>query len=148
MNHDFSRTDPKDAFHTATIAQRGGFDLYEHFSCHSNAMHTLGIAYDKLRKNLAQNRARLRALLERVFPEFLLVLEPDTDSAMCLLKRYLFPDEFLAIDIEEQSALLEKVSRHQHGRETLMRLAHLAPRSIGIVQANEERLAQRLILNS
>jgi len=148
LDHDFSRTDPKDAFHIATLAQRGSFDLYEQFSPHSNAMHSLGIAYDKLRKNLAQNRARLRALLERLFPEFLTVLEPDTDSAMYLLKRYLFPDEFLAMDIEKEAASLETISRHQHGRETLLRLVSLAKESIGIVKRAEERLAERLVLNS
>jgi transposase len=76
--HDFSRTDPKDALLVASNAHHGHFDLYKEHTTSSNAMHRLGITYDKLRKELAQNRSRLRAALEQIFPEFLSVLEPDT----------------------------------------------------------------------
>jgi transposase len=61
--HDFSRTDPKDAFLVASNAHHGHFDLYQEYSTSSNAMHRLGITYDKLRKECAQNRARLRAAI-------------------------------------------------------------------------------------
>lgn len=137
LNLDFSRTDPKDAF-----------TLYEHFSAHSNALHQLGITYDKLRQDLAQNRSRLRAHIERIFPEFLQVFEPDTETALYLLKNYLFPDEFLGMDIDAESRAIEKISRRQLGRPSLLRLQTLAHNSIGIVKADQERLADRLTLNA
>lgn len=148
MNLDFSRTDPKDAFLVASLARRGAYTLYEAFSPHSNALHALGITYDKLRKDLARNRSRLRAHIERIFPEFLSVLGPDTDSALYLWKRCLFPDEFLAMDIEPVAKVLEKISRRQHGRPTLVRLQQLAHNSIGIVKRDEERTADRLTVNA
>ncbi|GEM_PF-1136225 len=55
-HHDFSRTDPKDALLVASNAHHGNFDLYQEYSPSTNAMHRLGITYDKLRKELAQNR--------------------------------------------------------------------------------------------
>ena len=148
MNLDFSHTDPKDAFLVASLARRGAFSLYEHFSPQSNALHDLSIAYDKLRKDLARNRARLRAHVERIFPEFLLVFKPGTDSALYLLKKFLFPDEFLAMDIEAEAQAIQKISRRQLGAPALARLRTLAQRSIGIVKRNDERLANRLTLNA
>ena len=53
MSMEFSRTDPKDAYLVATIAQRGAYHQYEQFPPESNAMHQLAITYDKLRKNRA-----------------------------------------------------------------------------------------------
>jgi transposase len=148
MNLDFSRTDPKDAFLVGTLARRGAFTVYEHFSTHSNALHALGITYDKLRKDLAQNRARVRALVERIFPEFLSVLGPKTDSAIYLLKRYLFPDEFLVMNLDSDALAIEKISRRQLGLDTLIHLRALAQDSIGITKTDEERLADRLTLNA
>ena len=148
MNLDFSRTDPKDAFLVASLARRGAFSLFEHFSPQSNALHDLSIAYDKLRKDLARNRTRLRAHIERIFPEFLLVFKPGTDSALYLLKKFLFPDEFLAMDIEAETLAIQKISRRQLGAPALARLRTLAQRSIGIVKRSDERLADRLSLNA
>jgi transposase len=148
LNLDFSRTDPKDAFLVASLARKGAFTLYEHFSAHSNALHHLGITYDKLRQDLAQNRSRLRAHIERIFPEFLQVFEPDTETALYLLKNYLFPDEFLGMDIDAESRAIEKISRQQLGRASLVPLHALAHNSIGILKADQERLADRLTLNA
>jgi len=74
ISHDFSRTDPKDALLVASNAQHGYYDQYVQFSPHCNAMHRLSITYTKLRNELAQNRSRLRALVEQVFPELFNVL--------------------------------------------------------------------------
>jgi transposase len=148
MNLDFSRTDPKDAFLIASLARRGAFSVYEQFSSHSNALHSLGITYDKVRQDLAQNRSRLRAHIERIFPEFLTVFSPDTDSAIYLLKHYLFPDEFLAMNIDQETSALERISRRQLGHAALVRLQMLAHSSIGINKQNEERCADRLTLNA
>jgi transposase len=146
-HHDFSRTDPKDAFLVASNAHQGHFDLYQEYSTSSNAMHRLGITYDKLRKELAQNRARLRAAIEQLFPEFLSVLEPDTQTAHYLLKRYLFPNDFLAMDIAQEAKAIAAISRHQHGMNTLLQLQAAAHHSIGVVHTVEECPAQRLTVN-
>ena len=145
--HDFSRTDPKDALLIASNTHHGNFDLYQEYSSSTNAMHRLGITYDKLRKELAQNRARLRAALEHLFPEFLTILEPDTQTAHYLLKRYLFPQEFIAMDREREAKAITAISRHQHGMNTLLQLQHLAQRSIGVVKTLEECPAERLTVN-
>jgi len=145
--HDFSRTDPKDALLVASNTHHGHFDLYQEYSSSSNAMHRLGITYDKLRKELAQNRARLRAALEQLFPEFLSVLEPDTQTALYLLRRYLFPNEFLTLDIAQEAKAISTISRHQHGLQTLLRLQQLAGRSIGVRKTAEECPTERLTVN-
>ena len=41
MNHDFSKTDPKDALIVANNARDGYFDYYRNFTPHINAMHRL-----------------------------------------------------------------------------------------------------------
>jgi transposase len=148
LNLDFSRTDPKDAFLVASLARKGAFTVYEQFPSHSNALHDLSITYDKLRGDLAQNRSRLRAHIERLFPEFLQLLEPDTNTARYLLKKYLFPDEFLAMNLDEEATAIEHLSRRQYRRATLVQLQRLARTSIGIVRSSQERLADRLTLDS
>jgi transposase len=145
--HDFSRTDPKDALLVASNAHHGYFDLSQEYSSSSNAMHRLGITYDKLRKELAQNRARLRAALEQLFPEFLTVLEPDTQTAQYLLKQYLFPNEFLDLNIAQEAKAISAISRHQHGLQTLVRLQQMARHSIGVRKTAEECPAERLTVN-
>ena len=148
MSMDFSRTDPKDAYLVATVAQRGAYHDYEQFPPESNAMHQLAITYDKLRKNRAQNRARIRALLDRIFPEFPRILEPDTDTAVYLLSRYLFPDEFLALDLRLEAQAIEKISRRQCGRSTLEEIQKAARTTIGVLRSSDERLADRLTLDA
>ncbi len=148
MSMEFSRTDPKDAYLVATVAQRGAYHHYEEFPPETHAMHLLAITYDKLRKNRAQNRARVRSLLDRVFPEFPRILKPGTDTAVYLLKKYLFPDEFLAMDLRAEVKAIEKISRHQCGRATLEELQHAACTSIGIIRHSDERLADRITLDA
>jgi transposase len=148
MSMEFSRTDPKDAYLVATVAQRGAFQPYERFPAEQTAMHQLAITYDKLRKDLAQNRARVHALLDRVFPEFPKILLPQRESAVYLLKKYLFPDEFLAMDIRSEAQVIEQISRRQCGRSTLEALQKAATTSIGLVRHSDERLADRLTLDA
>ncbi len=82
MNHDFSKTDPKDALIVANNARDGYFDYYREFTPQINAMHQLSITYNKLNNNLTQNKQRIRSLVERIFPEFISVLPPDTKTAV------------------------------------------------------------------
>ncbi|HQT91113.1 MAG TPA: transposase [Candidatus Kryptobacter bacterium] len=148
VNHDFSRTDPKDAFLVASNARQEYFDLYERFSAQSKALHRLSITYSKLRKNLAQNRARLRATVEEVFPEFLSSISLNTQTGLYLLKKYLFPDDFLTLDIDRETAAIIAISRNQYNRQTLLDLQEAARHTIGIPKSSEDRLAERLSINS
>lgn len=147
INHDFSRTDPKDALLVASNALHGYFDLYQEHSVLNSAMHRLSITYDKLRKACAQNRARLRALIEQLFPEFLDFIEPDTHTALYLLKRYLTPQDFLAMDLHAEAKAIGIISRSQYGLNTLVQLQHAAQRSIGVPKVSEDYAAQRLSLD-
>ena len=146
--HDFSRTDPKDALLVASNTLHGHFDPYREYSPSTNAMHRLGITYDKLRKELSQNRARLRAVIEQIFPEFLTVLEPDTQTALYLLRRYLFPKDFIVMNLEQEAMAISTISRHQHGINTLLKLQLLAQRTIGVHKTAEECPAERMTLNA
>ena len=148
LSMEFSRTDPKDAYLVATVAQRGAFQHYERFPAERSAMHQMAITYDKLRKDLAQNRTRVHALLDRVFPEFPRILLPQRNTAVYLLKKFLFPDEFLAMDIARETKAIEQISRRQCGRSTLEALQRAAITSIGLVRRSDERLADRASLDA
>lgn len=148
MNHDFSRTDPKDALIIANNARDGYFDYYREFTPHINAMHRLSITYHKLNKNLVQNRQRLRSLLEQVFPEFIDIVQPDTKTAMYLLKKYFTPQDFININGFEEAKTILKISHNNHGQETLIKLKQAASQSIGIVLKEDELIAERLTLNT
>jgi transposase len=148
LNHDFSRTDPKDAHLVASNSRDGYFDYYREFTPQIRAMHHLSITYDKLKKNLVQNRNRLRALVERVFPEFVTVLNLDTDTALYLLRHYFLPEHYVDMDIEEVVPQIQRISQKQHGRQTLEQLQQAACNSIGIPLSKEEELSYRLALDS
>lgn len=148
LNHDFSRTDPKDALLIAGSARQGYFDFYRDYSGDIKAMHALSIAYDKLRKNYVQQRNRIHSLMDRLFPEFFKVLNLDTLSGQYLLSKYFLPSDFLNMDIDEETKALEKISHKNHGRKTLEELQKYATESIGIPVEESEALAERMILDS
>lgn len=145
---DFSRTDTKDAFLIADLARQGTFQFRESYTPEEQAMHRLAITYDKLRKDLQRCRARLRAQLEVLFPEFTKLLRLNSLTARHLLSRYLTPDDFLELDLQSETAALMLVSRNQHGRRTLLELQALARHSIGVRLQPEERNAQRVTMDS
>ena len=148
LNHDFSRTDPKDALLIAGSARDGFFDFYQDYSSDIKAMHNLSIAHDKLRKNYVQQRTRIHALMDRVFPEFYKVLNLDTLTGQYLLSKYFMPSDFLTMDIDKETKTIEKISHKNHGRQTLEHLKELAAESIGIPLDGSEVLTERLILDS
>lgn len=148
INHDFSRTDPKDALLVASSARDGYFNYYRKYSPDVEAMHRLSIAYDKLRKSYIQQQHRIRSLVEAVFPEFFKVLNLDTQSGLYLLERYLTPREFIELDMDKEAKTLEALSNKQHGYESLKQLQMLAYQSIGCHRQGEELMAERLMLNS
>jgi len=132
LSGDFSRTDPKDAFLIGRLAWQGSFSRYTAHDDVVQARHRLAIGHAKIRASLQQATARLRALVELRFPEFLTVLDLDTRSAQYLLERYLLPQDYLQLDIEREAAELERISRCQIGRESLCKLVDQARHSIGV----------------
>ena len=148
MSQDFSRTDPKDAFLVASNAHQGFFDLYQSFTSMSNAMRRLSITYSKLRKDLAQNRARLRASIEQIFPEFLSFISLKTQTGMYLLKQYLFPGDFINLNIDKETDAIVVLSRNQYDRQTLLGIQNAAKHTIGVTKSNEECIAEQLSVNS
>ena len=119
INHDYSHTDPKDALLVASNAQQGYFDHYRVYSPEINALHELSITYCKLRRNLLQQRARLRAVPGYVFPEFLHIVHLDTDTARYLLQDYFLPEHYLHMDIMSVGHEIAKISQKQYGPWTL-----------------------------
>ena len=148
INHDFSRTDNKDAFLVASNAQRGYFDFCKEYGDETKAMHALSIAFDKLRKNLVQQRNRIHALLDRCFPEFLKEFPLDTKTSAYLLGKYFLPAHFISLDIEKESGSIRKLSWGKRGRSHLEALQKYAKASIGISLDENEEMAERLALDS
>ena len=146
MHHDFSKSDPRDAYLVADCAQKGSYHLFQTFPPHLKAAHQLSIAYDKLRKDCTRNILRLRSLMERVFPEYLNAFNIKTETSLYLLERYFLPHHFLAMDIEEEGRVLSKISRSRHGIDTLQKLKAWAQSTIGIPADGQEE-ALRIILN-
>lgn len=132
LSGDFSRTDPKDAFLIGRLAWQGSFSRYTAHDDVVQARHRLAIGHAKIRSSLQQATARLRALVELRFPEFLTVLDLDTRSAQFLLGRYLLPQDYLQLDIEREAVELERISRFQIGRDSLLKLVDQARHSIGV----------------
>ena len=147
MKQDFSRTDPKDAFLVADNAQKGHYDTFKVFSPDTEASHLLSITYDKLWKDSVKAKQRLRSLMETYFPEYLNAFAIDTQTSLYLLEKYFLPHHFLALDIEKEAPILERISRRHHGRETLLDLQAWAKGSIG-APAQDWEEALRITLDA
>jgi len=144
----FSRTDVKDAFLIAMIAWQGNYIPYRTYSDEITARHELALTYDKIRKTLQQQTARLRALLERVFPELLTLLRLDMLTARYLLRRYLLPAEYLELDLAAEAKALRRISRNQHGLGLLEQIQKLAGASIALHRPAPIAAAERLAAHS
>jgi len=136
LNNDFSKTDPKDALLIALNTQRGYYIEMRDYSERSNNMHTLSISYNKLRKDHSSYQGRLRAAIELIFPEFLEVITLGTKTSFYLLGKYIFPEEYLNMDIEFESLQIGNISRQQYGIKHLQKLQELAKHTIGISSNN------------
>ena len=146
--HDFSRTDPKDARLVAESAFWGHYHQFIDYSDRIKALKTLSLTYNKIRKNLFQNQHRLRSTIARIFPEFLSIVPPDTDTARFLLTNYLHPSDFLNLDVATTAVKILNVSKQQHGMQTLNELQQAAQDSIGLPRDSSEIIADRLTVNS
>lgn len=139
INHDFSRTDPKDALLIATNAYNGNYDHYQTFTPEINSLHQMSITYDKLLKDWTRNRLRLRAFMEEIFPEYLECFDITTETSLYLLSSYFLPEHFLKIDVEREGKAIWKISMGHYGKETISKLRGLAVNSIGINKKAEGR---------
>jgi transposase len=137
LNNDFSKTDPKDVLLIALNTQRGYYIEMRNYSKISNNMHILSIAYNKLRKDHSRYRGRLRAAIELIFPEFLEVITLGTQTSFYLLGKYIFPEEYLNMNIELESLQIGTISRSKYGIRHLNKLQELAKHTIGISSHNE-----------
>lgn len=147
LAHEFSHTDPKDAYLVADNAWKGHFDFYQEYDDQTKAMHKLAITYDKLKKNYVQERNRIHSLIDRIFPEFFKALDLDSKTAIFLLHRYFTPEDYLNMDMETESNNIKKVSRNKKDRQLLDTIQSLAKVSIGIKMDEHERLAERINLD-
>jgi len=145
LNNDFSKTDPKDALLIALNTQRGYYVEMRTYPERSNNMHTLSIAYNKLRKDHSSYQGRLRAAIEQIFPEFLEVITLGTKTSFYLLEKYLFPEEYLNMDIHLESLQIEAISRRKYGIKHLHKLQELAKHTIGF-SSNDELYDRTIIL--
>ena len=144
LDHDFSKTDPKDAFLIADCAQKGLYDLYEGYSPDVEALHELSIAYDKVWKDRAKAKQRLRSFMEKWFPEYLSAFDIDTKSSLHLLESYFLPQHFQELDVEAEAPRLEKISYKQHGADTLWKLKDWSRTSIGVHARPEQEAAHQV----
>lgn len=147
MNHDFSKTDPKDALIVATNAQGGNYTSYRRFSSEVNKLHRLSITYEKVSKDRQKAVARLRGLMEEVFPEYLSCIGVDTKGSLYLLERYFLPGHFRRLRVKEEEKNLWRISNGNHHAPTLLKLQSLANSTIGADVEGEEEIL-RLALNT
>lgn len=145
LNNNFSKTDPKDALLIALNAQRGYYFKMRDYSEQSNNMHTLSIAYNKLRKDHSRYLGRLRSALDLIFPEFSEVITLGTKTSFYLLGKYLFPEEYINMNIEFESLQVGTISRRQYGIKQLQKLQELAKQTIGF-SCNDELYDRTIIL--
>lgn len=145
--NDFSRTDPKDARLVAENTKEGFFHWYRHDTPREKAMKTLSLTYNKIRKDLQSNQARLRSQVKRIFPEFMQIVTLNTETAIHLLSKYLFPEEFINMDIETTTSEIRKIS-WQYDQSKLLELQASATNSIGIPKSIEEKIADKITVTT
>ena len=147
VNNSFSKSDPIDAPLVADCARDGAFSVFCHHTPHIRAMHQLAISYDKLKKDLVRNKLRLRSMVELVYPEMPKILDLRTLTALHLLSRYFTPKDFVGMNPFNEAPQIEKISRGQHGIETLKKLQEAAKESIGIPLTEPHLTAERINLS-
>lgn len=82
---------------------------------------------------VSDQKRRLVSLLDHVFPEFeTFFREKYCKSALALLQTYPTPADVVAVDLDELTALLERVSRKRYGREKAEAIQQTAQRSFGV----------------
>ena len=145
--NDFSRTDPKDARLVAENTKEGFFHWYRHDTPREKAMKTLSLTYNKIRKDLQSNQARLRSQIKRIFPEFMQTVTLNTETALHLLSKYLYPEEYMNMDLESTTSEIRKIS-WRYTQTKLLELQTSAANSIGIPKSIEEKIADKVTVTT
>ena len=144
----FSKTDPKDAMVIAQAACNGYYNHLKVNTALQEATKTLALTYYKLKKDMSQNRARIRSVVSRYFPEFIPILKPYTDTALYLIQHYLHASDYLDLDINKETPVILKISNQQHGTETLNLLKKAAQNTIGVQRKGPEVEADKIMLKA
>jgi len=148
MSNNFTRTDPKDALAVANNGRQGYFRFYKEYSAQISAMHRLSVTYDKINKDLTRVKQRIRSQVELLFPEFLDVVNLDTETALYLLSSYLTPSDFMGLNMFSEAISIGKSSRSQYDLKHLKELKQRATSSIGIGVKDEAYHAERLTMDA
>jgi transposase len=146
--NDFSRTDPKDARMIAENTAKGYFHWYRNESPREKAMKTLSLTYNKFRQDLQANQLRLRSQVKRIFPELIQSVTLNTETALFLISKYLYPQEYLEMDIKSVTKEILKISARQYDVNTLLEIQKNAKISIGIPKSLDEQIADKITITT
>jgi transposase len=147
ISRNFSRTDPRDALLVANAARQGYYHFYREFTPETEALHRLAITYDKLRKQLVTAKQRLLSQTDLIFPEFMDVMDIDTDSARYLLSMAMTPQDFRTKISLNEASKMATLSRQHYGHQTVYDLKKAAEKSIGLPLVGSVYVAERLTMN-
>jgi transposase len=147
MDHDYSKTDPKDALLVATNAHNGHYREYKKYSASINNLHRLSITYNKLLQDRQAVILRIMAFMEEVFPEYIKCLNVEIETSLYLLEQYFLPEHFQTLNIEEHEKQIRRISNGNHKADTLQKIKEHAHRSIGKSVDGREEGTLRLILD-
>lgn len=147
IDHDYSKTDPKDALLIGTNAYNGNYDYYQIYSEDTKRLHQLSITYDKLMKDRTTNRMRIRSIMEVAFPEYLECIDVCTESSLYILSKYFMPEHFMNMDVMEEGKVIKRLSMNNYDEGVLIKIQQMAKNSIG-ADRKEEGEVLRLTLDS
>lgn len=88
----------------------------------------------KLKKSISQQKIRLRAVMDVIFPEFqnFFASGLHIHTSYEILKLYASPDEISSLHLTRLTNLIRKASNNVFGKETAVELRELAKVSVGI----------------
>jgi len=140
LDGDFSKNDQKDANIVAENALSGRFNIYhsakdecaESQEILYTKAHELSIYYHKLDKDITACKQRLSSVLDVIFPEFPKLLNPYCKTGLYLLEKYCFPESLAAMDLTEEFANIDKISKGKVSLEKLKQIVEGARHSIGV----------------
>lgn len=148
INHDFSRTDPKDSYLVGLNAQRGHYDNYRTYGAEIESMHRLSISWSKLSTDRVRNLQRVRSFMQSWFPEYNKVFKDiGVETSLYLLEKYFLPGHFDERIILKETGAIRRISRGNYGKEKLMELVAHSGKSIGVECSDEEEESLRIILD-
>ena len=70
----------------------------------------------------------------------------NTETALHLISKYIYPEEFINMDVETTTREIKKIS-WQYNRATLLELQTSAANSIGIPKSIEEKIADKITIS-